>query len=134
MTTNLVIDVIVDPEEGATKDLAVDGIGCCDVQLDSGVRNTILDYLGRCERGVRSGELVSRKVVGQGGQLSGFVGRRGRRFDEHDGGKHSSSYISAGVDSSETCRNKVRAFSQGGKFQSSGQQEFPARNAATKSA
>lgn len=47
--TDLVIDELVDPEEGATEDLAVDRIGCCDMQFDGGVRNTILEYLGCCE-------------------------------------------------------------------------------------
>ena len=78
MTTNLVINVLVDPEEGASKYLAVDRIGCCDVQFDGGVWNTILEYLGCCERCVRCREIAGRKVVGQVGQLGGLVGRYGR--------------------------------------------------------
>ena len=81
MTTNLVIDKFVDPEEGTTKDLAVDRISCCDVQFDCGVRDTIVEYLT-----IRSCQFDSGKVVGLGGQSGDFVGRYGRFY----GGENSS--------------------------------------------
>lgn len=91
MTTNLVIDELVDPEEGAPKDLAVDRISRCDVQFDCGVWNTKVEYVGCYERGVRSRELVGRGIVGQGGQPRDCVGRHGRQPDGLDGGESSSS-------------------------------------------
>lgn len=67
VTTDLVIDKFMDPEESASKDLAVDRISGSDVQFDGGVRDTINEYLGCCERVVRSRISVSREVAGQGG-------------------------------------------------------------------
>ena len=91
VTTDLVVDKFVDPQEGASKDLAVDRIGCCDVQLDGRVRNTKFEYLGCCKRGVRTWRPLSRKVVGQGRHLGDSVGRSGKQIHGHDGGKNGSS-------------------------------------------
>ena len=90
-TSDLVIDVFVDSQEGSSKELAVDRICCCNLQFDGGVRNTIVEYLGCCERGARIHELRSREVVGQSGQPGNFVGWYRRHNCGHDEGKSSSS-------------------------------------------
>ena len=91
VTNDLVIDEFVDPEEVATNVLAVDRTGCCDVQFDSGARNTIIEYLRCYERGVRSCGPVRSNIPGHGRQLADFAGRCGRQSDGRDGRKSSSS-------------------------------------------
>lgn len=90
-TTDPVIDVFVDSQEGASKELAVDRICCCNVQFDGGVRNTIVKYLGCCERVVRIREPMSRKIVGYSRQPGNFVGWDGMHICGHDEGRNSSS-------------------------------------------
>ena len=52
VTTDPVIDKFVDPQEVASKDLAVNSICCRDVQLDGGMRNTIAENLSCCQRSI----------------------------------------------------------------------------------